>query len=260
MEARTMSIHNTHARWTRAWRVVAVLLAAGLVPCAAIGSRLANAETSTSAKVVFRDDFSGKRLDASHWNASWFGSGSAASNPVNSKEDDCYDPKQVSVQNGYLVLAAIPHSCLGHAYMSGLVNSDGKFNFTTGTLSARVWLPGENSTVDWPGVWTDGRHWPDDGEVDLVEGLDGHDCWHVHSVKPTVGDCAAITGGWHIVKYVRTTSSLTFYYDGKKIGSASTSSFARSPHYLVLNLAVSKSVSPPEKPALMLVDWVEVTT
>jgi hypothetical protein len=28
----------------------------------------------------------------------------------------------------------------------------------------------------------------------------------------------------------------------------------------VLNLAVSKSISPPEKPAFMLVDWIQVTT
>jgi beta-glucanase (GH16 family) len=236
------------------------LLAAGLLPCIAIGSHLADAVTTSSTKVAFRDDFTGKQLDARKWNASWFGSGSAPSKPVNGSEDDCYAPKQVSVQSGYLVLAAEPQSCLGHAYMSGLVNSNGKFSFTTGTLSARVWLPGDNSTVDWPGVWTDGAHWPNDGEVDLVEGLAGHDCWHVHTVKPTVGACASITGGWHVVKYVRTTTSITFYYDGKKVGSTSTSAFAKSPHYLVLNLAVSKSVSPPEKPALMLVDWVEVTT
>ena len=124
-----------------------------------------------------------------------------------------------------------------------------------------MWLPpGSGSTVDWPGVWTDGQHWPNDGEIDVLEGLGGHDCWHVHTVKPTVGTCASIAGGWHTVEMDRTKTTLTFVYDGKKVGTASTSGFANAPHYLVLNLAVSKSISPPEKAAFMLVDWIQVTS
>jgi beta-glucanase (GH16 family) len=144
--------------------------------------------------------------------------------------------------------------------MSGLVNTNGHFSFTTGVLKARVWLPpGNGSTVDWPGIWTNGQHWPNDGEIDVLEGLAGHDCWHVHTVRPTVGTCGSIKGGWHIIEMIRTKTTLTFFYDNKKVGTASTSAFANSPHYIVFNLAVSKAISPPEKPAFMLVDWVQVT-
>jgi beta-glucanase (GH16 family) len=254
-----MTSSHLHARWIGAWRVVVVALIVAFTPCMTIGTHLANATTTASPKVVFRDDFNGKTLDRSKWNPSWFGSGSSASQPVNSKEDDCYSPGQASVKSGYLVLAAVAHSCLGHGYMSGLVNTSGKFSYTTGTLKARVWLPGTTSTVDWPGVWTNGQHWPNDGEIDLLEGLAGHDCWHVHSTGPTVGGCASIAGGWHTIELDRTKTALTFFYDNKKVGSASTSGFSASPHYLVLNLAVSKAVSPPEKPTFMLVDWVQVT-
>jgi beta-glucanase (GH16 family) len=271
-----MTFFHTHAPWMRAWRVVAKLLVIALAPCLVIGARLADAvvdagtyappratvpaHAASTAKVLFRDDFKGNRLDPSKWNPSWYGHGSSPSKPVNSSEDDCYDPKHVFVKNGFLILAAQPDKCLGHAYTSGLVNTNDKFSFTTGVLKARVWLPGNGSTFDWPGVWTDGRHWPDDGEIDVIEGLAGHDCWHVHTTKPTVGACASITDGWHTVEMDRTKTSLTFFYDGKKVGTASTSLFATSPHYLVLNLAVSKSISPPEKPAFMLVDWIQVTT
>lgn len=260
-----MTVIQPHARWTRAWRVVALVLVVALAPCVVIGARLADAasdtsaSTNTSAKVVFRDDFNGNKLDTARWNPSWFGNGSNPTKPVNGQEDTCYDPNQVMVKNGYLILAAIPRTCLGHSYMSGLVNTHGKFSYTTGDLKARVWLPGGGSTVDWPGVWTDGTHWPNDGEIDVVEGLSGHDCWHVHTTRPTVGACTSMAGGWHIVEMMRTKTSLTFFYDGKKVGSATPSAFADSPHYLVLQLAVSKAISPPMKPALMLVDWIQVT-
>jgi hypothetical protein len=80
-------------------------------------------------------------------------------------------------------------------------------------------------------------------------------------MRPTVGGCASgMGGGWHILKMQRTRSTLTFFYDGRKMGSESTSMFPSSPHYLIFNLAVSKTISPPERPALMLVDWVQVTT
>lgn len=255
------SSSHKHAGGARWWRFGAVLLAIGLIPTFVPDLHTTSAQAQP--KVVFRDDFNGTRLDASKWNASWFGSGNNPSNPVNGLENDCYDPHQVSVKNGVLILAAVPRSCLGHSYASGLVNTHGKFQFLTGIFSARVWLPGggDNRVIDWPGVWTDGARWPTDGEVDLLEGLNGHNCWHVHTVRPTVGGCAnSMGGGWHVVKYERTRTTLTFYYDGKKMGTESASLFPNSPHYLILNLAVSKVISPPERPAFMLVDWVQVRT
>src|SRR5262249_49466714 len=123
-----MTPTQPNARWTRAWRVLAPLFLVALTPSVVIGTRLADAvpkstaHTNASAKVVFRDDFNGTRLDASKWNASWFGNGSNPSKPVNGQEDDCYDPNQAIVKSGYLIIAAVPHNCLGHSYMSGLVN------------------------------------------------------------------------------------------------------------------------------------------
>ncbi|HEX4489667.1 MAG TPA: hypothetical protein VH914_00530 [Acidimicrobiia bacterium] len=100
--------------------------------------------------------------------------------------------------------------------------------------------------------------WPNDGEIDLIEGLHGRGMWHVHSTSSSAPGGGNLTAGCHRIKYVRTASTVTFFYDGVNQGSASTSNFASSPEYLVVNLAVSSSISPPEVPAQLHVDWIEV--
>src|SRR3954453_7706434 len=105
MEATSMRPSHRHARWSGAWRTVAALLVVALAPCIAVGARTANADSNASAapRVLFRDDFRGTKLDTSKWNPSWFGHGTSVSKPVNDAEDDCYDPKQAVLQNGYLI-------------------------------------------------------------------------------------------------------------------------------------------------------------
>lgn len=212
--------------------------------------------TAVTKTVLFSDSFNGRILDKSKWNDTW--GGSDPSHGVNGSEGDCYASSQVNVGGGQLTLTATKKTCLGTNWTSGLVDTDGHFSFTTGTFKARVCLQGASTIDDWPGIWTDGQHWPNDGEIDLLEGLHGSGEWHVHSTKPTVGG-GFLTPGCHHVKYVRTASTVSFFYDGVDQGSASTASFASSPHYLVLNLAVSSSVSPPEQAAQLHVDWVQVT-
>ena len=61
----------------------------------------------------------------------------------------------------------------------------GKFSFTYGFIEARVWLPGvpgsPGEVANWPGVWADGQNWPEDGEIDIAEGIGGQVCAHLHS-------------------------------------------------------------------------------
>lgn len=211
--------------------------------------------TAVTKTILFSDSFNGRTLDKTKWNDTW---GGDPSKGVNGSEDDCYASSQVNVGGGQLTLTAIKKPCLGKNWTSGLINTNGHFSFTTGTLRARVCLQGARTIDDWPGIWTDGQHWPNDGEIDLLEGLGGDGEWHVHSTSPTIGG-GSLGVGCHRVKYVRTASSATFFYDGVNVGTASTASFSRSSHYLVLNLAVSPSISPPEVPAQMHVDWVQVT-
>ena len=48
--------------------------------------------------LLFDSEFNGSSLDTSQWSTGWFGSG--ITQPVNSYEQECYDPAQVSVANG----------------------------------------------------------------------------------------------------------------------------------------------------------------
>ena len=124
--------------------------------------------------------------------------------PTTPAELECFDPANVTVSGGALNLSLIrqPHSCGGRVrpYSGGMVNTDGKFQFTYGLLQARIWLPGRGGQIsNWPAFWTDGQNWPRDGEIDVLEGLGGKACWHFINRAAVRGNCVAGTfyDGWH---------------------------------------------------------------
>ena len=229
-----------------------------------------------SWKVIFDDEFNGTALDTSKWSTGWLASG--ITGPVNSFEKECYDPAQVSETGGALNLSLISktESCgiADPEYASGMVNTNGKFSYTYGFLQARVWLPaktGDPSQVaDWPAVWTDGQNWPADGEDDVVEGINGQACAHFHSGVDPGGVAAAdgtadvsaksgcvneiLTGGWHTFGANWEPGSVTYYYDGKDVGSV-TSGVTSAPMFVILNYAAG---APYQSPSTMKVDYVRV--
>jgi beta-glucanase (GH16 family) len=121
-----------------------------------------------------------------------------------------------------------------------------------------MWLPGGTNTIaDWPAFWTDGQYWPRDGEQDILEGLDGVACWHFHNASGAPGSCAygkTFTGGWHIFGADWEPGSVTYYYDGKRVGRI-TSGITGAPMYLILGLAPG---NPVVAPATARVDYVRV--
>jgi beta-glucanase (GH16 family) len=212
--------------------------------------------------MAFDSEFNGSSLDTSQWSTGWFGSGITTG--VSSSEQQCYDPSQVSVTSGALVLSAVARAetCGGsvHPYASGMVTTDGNFSFTYGYMEARIWMPGSGSIADWPAFWADGQNWPTNGEIDTVEGLGGQACAHFHNPAGGPGACAAgnYSGGWHTFAADWEPGSLTFYYDGTPVWT-DTSGITSAPMYLILNLALSSAItSPNTAPAAMLVDYVRV--
>ena len=211
----------------------------------------------------FNDQFAGSRLNAKHWSKGWFGSG-ITSGP-NSLEQDCYDPRQVSVAHGQLTITAIAQreTCArSQPYTSGLITTDGKYSFTYGVLAARVWAPGRGSSIaDWPAFWADGQQWPKDGEIDVLEGSHGSACWHFHYPRGAPGGCTTVDGaaaGWHTYAADWEPRAITYYYDGRRVGRVTTGVTSK-PMYLIVNLAVSSTESPPAiAPATLRVAWVRV--
>lgn len=221
-----------------------------------------------SWKLIFDDEFSGASLDTGLWSTGWFGAGITP--PVNSSETECYDPAQVSVNGGSLNLTMIAksESCgiSDPLYASGLVSTAGKFTYTYGLLEARVYLPATagGQIANWPAVWTDGQNWPVDGEDDVVEGLGGQACAHFHSAADSGGmgagggsGCSTgrYAAGWHTFAADWEPGGVTYYYDGRSIGSV-TAGVTSAPMFIVLNYAASSAGG--QAPDTMRVDYVRV--
>ena len=218
----------------------------------------------------FDDEFSGTSLDTAKWSTGW-GGGSGITPPVNDSEDDCYDPAQVAEGGGALSLTLIRKSenCgISAQYATGLISTDGKFNFTYGFIQARVWLPGAPGNPDyvanWPGVWTDGQNWPQDGEIDIAEGISGNECAFFHNgatvnqaLSPGGGNgCPGgiYTEGWHTFAANWEPGIITWYYDGVDIGSV-TSGVTSAPMFLILDYDAQPPVRAPDT---MKVDYIRV--
>ncbi len=225
----------------------------------------------------FADDFDGTALDATKWNPNWLGAPTAITKPVNSAEIAAYDPAQVKVANSNLQLTAIRKTVtasngLTYQYVSGLVESAGKFEFTYGAFEARVYMPGASATAlpfNWGAVWLNGHHssWPDHGENDVMENLSYGPAVHYHW-KPSGGSdinkgfTAAVPAGgwsssWHTFGCMWNASGADFYYDGVKVFHADVAD--ASPKYIIANYAISTqhggSLAVPQT---MLVDYIRV--
>jgi hypothetical protein len=274
----TSLVAGSYAQGTAALHVVND--AVGVAPCitktgmkkltfTGVGGASTFAIPSSPPVMLFSDEFNGTSLDLSKWRANWLGTTEGAiSKPVNTAEQGCYDPRQVSESGGYLHLNAVARSCTAtnggtYPYASGLVQSKDHFTFTYGRVEARIWMPpGSGSIQNWPAFWTDGTgaH-PKTGEMDVVEGLGGRACYHFHYSGGEPGGCAtaANPAGWHTYAADWRAGVVTYFYDGVQVGRI-TQGITGSPMFVVLNLALSSTMSPPVTlPSQMLVDYVRVS-
>ena len=209
---------------------------------------------------VFDDEFNGNSLDTANWSTGWQGSG--ITQPVGPTEQECYDPSEVSVGGGYLHLTAAPkpEECGGQIrpYASGMVTTEGLHSFSHGAFEARVYLPAsaDGQVANWPAWWVDGQSWPQDGEMDIMEGLSGTTCFHYHDPSGGPGGCAGTGPGWHVFGATWEGDQVTYYYDGHQVGTLTTDGNS-APQYLILNNAVGGSGGETTADT-MLVDYVRV--
>jgi beta-glucanase (GH16 family) len=215
--------------------------------------------------LVLDSEFDSNQLPAG-WKTGWLAGG--VTPPANSQEADCYSPGNVTFPGDgtmHLNVTAAPSTCAGvtERFTGAMVTTDPNngqgpgFQYTYGVLQARVYLPADGSALaDWPAVWAVVQpSSPVYGEDDVIEGLNGAACWHFHDRDSESGGCdVAIKPGWHTVASDWQKGSVTFYYDGRKVGSV-TSGITSAPMFLLLDNTTNANGAIPDS---MRVQYVRV--
>ncbi len=186
---------------------------------------------------VFVDPFSGTALNANEWCPNWkaqYGCHTIEPAPGPGLTT-VFDPARVQVAGGLLTFTIRhqPYTYKGvtYPYRSGAVNGYGKQTYTTGRISARIWLACTSTGLieNWPAFWADPYAGFSHGEIDMMEGLRGHVAWHYHyrnAAGKLVQVGRTVPGnwcGWHTYGVTRWPGKLIFLYDGKIVGEVTAS-------------------------------------
>ncbi len=219
----------------------------------------------TTWRLVFSEDFNGISLDPSKWSAAWDGI-TGVYGPVNTAETACYDSANLSFPGDgtlHMQLISKQETCKGaiRPYAGALIHSNGNFQFSYGLYEVYAYLPAapDGTIANWPAIWSDGQHWPRDGEIDTMEGLSGKACFNFHYQRRSASPICPARNyiGWHTFASDWEPGSITYYYDGVQVGQITTG-ITSAPEYLILNYTQGSWGGPTSVPATMQIDYVRV--
>ena len=200
---------------------------------------------------VLSEEFDGDSLDGTLWEIGRFPGHfghDGWSKAVNHDEAACFHNGQVKVANGKLQLTARLTTedekvkCLfadespGAEYVSGYITTRGKYLVGPGSyIEAKIDLPSiGGNLINWVQFWTSDIDqnialWPDAGEIDIVETLEGKACANFHYSGGgvhqwyNVGEvlCENLAGGANVFALLWDKQGfLTFYYNGIQVGGS----------------------------------------
>ena len=186
----------------------------------------------------------------------------------------------VIVEDGFLKITAKKENYEGAEYTSARLLTEGKFDFTYGTIEVRAKLPIGKGT--WPAIWMLGSNirtvgWPACGEIDIMEHW-GHNQGTVQSALHTPSSYGGtvnhgaqslddVSTAFHVYSLEWTSEKMIFSVDGVEhytynpsIKNNSTWPFDAK-QFIILNVAMGGSwfsVDPNFTSSSMLVDYVRV--
>jgi len=226
----------------------------------------APASLGAPSTMVLDDEFNTGSLNTSLWSPTWFANNSVENGTIMSSSN-------VSVGANGLAMTLAGNSSGGSMPTGGIAcsNPDDAQPGHTGFQIAptptqpvfvefKATLPATTSgtVANWPGLWLDGQVWPEDGEIDVMEGGYGYTAYHIHygtGMGSAQGATINDLSGTHTYGVLWTTTSVTFVYDGADVGTLNEA--MTSPMYLCMENSYS-SVDPTVLPATMDVRYVRV--
>ena len=228
--------------------------------------------------LVFADEFDAQ-LNTGTWSTCHFWAPGPLCENDSTGEIMVYNPDDVFVENGNLVLRAqkrqiADQSGKMHSYSSGMVQSGGNqygeapgFDFQYGRAEARVKMPKGRGL--WPGWWMAPQNYEWPPEIDIVEfdGKSPNNSYHTYHWDGGGQNSHTHTGpdftaGFHTFGIDWSPGLLIWTVDGVEVYRFTNAVVASEPMYLYLNLAVGGIVGLPDAttafPAYYLVDYVRV--
>ena len=223
----------------------------------------AAAHEPSERTLLWADEFNEAKLDRDHWNVIgtdfW----------VNNEQQAYVDAPEVlsivddveGADGGVLMLRPVyapgtdPHPDRKADFLSGRVESQGKFDFTHGRAEARIKMPDAEGV--WPAWWMLGNdRWPDTGEIDIMEYVGEKDWIGValhgpgySGETPLVNKYFFADGedvtDWHVYAVEWKKDELVFQVDGRTVYRVTRPMVEHygewsydNPKYLILNFAL----------------------
>ena len=281
----------------------ATLLASAVPAVAQETSNEAATGADSSRKLLFADEFNGTEIDRNNW-------GVIGTDFWVNEEQQAYvdSAATISILNdmkgadgGVLMLRPVfkpgidPRKDRLADFLSGRLESKGKFDFTYGRAEARIRMPDAEGV--WPAFWLLGNSkWPDTGEIDIMEYVGEKDWIGVALHGPGYSGETPLVNkfffpegldvtDWHVYAVEWTENQIDFLVDGHvtyRVTRPMVEHYGKwrfdNPKHLILNFAVGGAypvktngirkpyVGVPQETVdkiktgtvAMLVDWVRV--
>ena len=239
--------------------------------------------SSSESPYLWNDEFD--TIDTTKWT---FEIGTGASGWGNN-EKQYYTGRSENayIQDGILHIRANKESYEGCSYTSARMITKGKFNFTYGTIEARIALPVGKGI--WPAFWMLGENidvvsWPTCGEIDIIEAVNtenivyGTNHWAYNGDHAQYGNNTGDFHGaskalditqFHTYKLTWNENFIAMYVDDFKYHEISIENNAgeteafHKPFFLLLNVAVGGNwpgfeIDDTQFPNEMLVDYIRI--